>query len=97
MDRELLNILNIVFATSVVSLFSLVSIYAISLKEKTLHDILLVLIAFSAGTILGASFFDLLPEAIELVKGSVVFIYITVGFLFLHSRTLHLLVSRASS
>ena len=82
MDCKLSNILNIVIATSVVSLFSFVGIYAISLKEKTLHDILLILVAFSAGTILGAAFFDLLPEAIELVEESVVFIYITVGFLF---------------
>lgn len=82
MGCKLSNILYIIIATSVVSLFSFVGIYALSLKEKTLHDILLVLIAFSAGTILGAAFFDLLPEAIELVEESRVFIYITVGFLF---------------
>jgi len=56
-------------------------IYALSLKEKTLHRILLVLVAFSAGSILGAAYFDLLPEAIELVEESVVFIYITIGFI----------------
>jgi len=59
----------------------LIGIYALSLKEKTLHGILLILIAFSAGSILGAAYFDLLPEAIELFEGeSVVFIYITFGF-----------------
>jgi zinc and cadmium transporter len=40
-----------------------------------------VLIAFSAGSILGAAYFDLLPEAVELVEGDSVFIYITLGFI----------------
>ncbi len=75
------DMINIILATVVVSLFSLAGIYALSLKEKTLHKILLVLIAFSAGAILGAAYFDLLPEAIELFEQeSVVFIYITLGF-----------------
>jgi zinc and cadmium transporter len=72
--------INIILATVVVSLFSLAGIFALSLKEKTLHKILLVLVAFSAGSILGAAYFDLLPEAIELFEESVVFIYITLGF-----------------
>jgi zinc and cadmium transporter len=59
----------------------LLGIYALSLKEETLHKILLILVAFSAGSILGAAYFDLLPEAMELVEESVVFIYITVGFI----------------
>ena len=36
--------------------------------------------AFSAGSILGAAYFDLLPEALELVEESSVFVYVTVGF-----------------
>jgi len=76
------SLINIIIATVVVSLFSLVGIYALSLKEKTLHSILLVLVAFSAGSILGAAYFDLLPEAIAFFEGeSVVFIYITIGFI----------------
>lgn len=63
-----------------VSVLSLIGILALSLKERTLHGILLVLVAFSAGTILGAVYFDLLPEAVELVEESVVFVYITLGF-----------------
>ena len=69
MNARLSSLVNIIIATSVASLFSLVGIYALSLKEKTLHSILLVLVAFSAGSILGAAYFDLLPEAIELFKG----------------------------
>jgi zinc and cadmium transporter len=79
-ERPLSSLLSIVAATVVASLFSLGGIYTLSLKENTLHRILLVLVAFSAGSILGAAYFDLLPEALELVEESVVFIYITAGF-----------------
>lgn len=74
------NQLTILLATGLVSLFSLSGIFALSLKEDTLHRILFFLVAFSAGSILGASMFDLLPEAIELVDGEVVFVYIAAGF-----------------
>ena len=72
--------ISIILATFVVSLFSLTGIIALSLKDDTLHKILFFLIAFSAGTILGAALLDLLPEAVEHIEGSVVFIYITIGF-----------------
>ena len=78
--RQLSSLINIIAATVIASLFSFVGIYALSLKEDTLHKILLVLVAFSAGSILGAAYFDLLPEAVELVEESVVFVYITLGF-----------------
>jgi zinc and cadmium transporter len=71
----------IILATLIVSVFSLSGIITLSLREKTLHSILFFLVAFSAGSILGASLFDLLPEAVELVDESVVFIYVAVGYL----------------
>ncbi len=75
------SLVTVIGATIVASLFSLTGIYALSLKEKTLHRILLVLVAFSAGSILGAAYFDLLPEAMEFFEGEpVVFIYVTLGF-----------------
>jgi len=67
-------------ATAIVSFFSLSGIYAISLTEKTLHRIVFVLVGFSAGTILGAVYFDLLPEAVELFENDIAFIYIALGF-----------------
>ncbi len=76
------NLMNTIVATFVVSLLSLVGIYALSLKEQTLHRILLILVAFSAGSILGAAYFDLLPEAIEFFEAeSIVYIYVTMGFI----------------
>jgi len=67
-------------AVITVSLLSLIGIFAISLDEKRLDSILFTLVSFAAGSILGAAYFDLLPEALELVEESVAFIYIALGF-----------------
>jgi len=56
-----------VIATVVISLTGFIGFFTLSLNEKTLHRVLFVLVAYSAGTILGAALFDLLPEAVELV------------------------------
>jgi len=74
------DLISVLTSTLLVSLLSLGGIFALSLKERTLHSILLVLVAFSAGSILGAAYLDLLPEAVELVEEASVFIYITLGF-----------------
>ena len=74
------DLISALTSTLVVSLLSLGGIFALSLRERTLHRILFVLVAFSAGSILGAAYFDLLPEALELVEESSVFVYITLGF-----------------
>jgi zinc and cadmium transporter len=75
------RLVNTIIAAFVVSLLSLIGIFALSLKEKTLHNALLILVAFSAGSILGVAYFDLLPEAVELVEDPIVFVYITFGFI----------------
>ena len=71
----------VLLATIIVALFSLSGILALSMNEKTLHRLLFFLIAFSAGSILGASLFDLLPEAVELVDEHEVFNIIALGFI----------------
>jgi zinc and cadmium transporter len=55
---------------------------ALSLKEKILDHILFYLVSFAGGAILGAAFFDLIPEAIELIEIETAIVYISVGFLF---------------
>ncbi len=76
----------------VVSVISLVGILALALKEKMLEKVLFVLIALAAGTLLGAAFLDLIPEAIEeggegvllyVLSGVVVF-FILERFVFWH-------------
>jgi zinc and cadmium transporter len=62
----------------------LVGVFALSLKETTLDRILFVLLSFSAGSILGTAFLDLLPEAVALIgeeQLSITFFFVTLGFL----------------
>lgn len=54
----------ILIAVLVVSLVSVIGIF-IFFKEKLLNKILFFLVSFAAGTMLGAAFLDLLPEALE--------------------------------
>jgi len=78
------SLLYAILAVAIVSLLSLVGIFAISLKENTLDRILFILLSFSAGSILGAAFLDLLPEAVEFLEEeqlSITALYITLGFL----------------
>ena len=69
-----------VVATFIVSLFSFVGVFTLGLKEKRLKKILLLLVAFSAGALMGGAFLHLLPESIELESGCAPFIFVLVGF-----------------
>jgi len=73
--------LNTIVATFAISLLSLVGIFTLSVSEVKLHKLLSVLIAYSAGTILGAALFDLLPEAVEIVERNLVFPLVACGFI----------------
>ncbi len=78
------DLLYAILAVAVVSMLSLVGVFAISVKETTLDRILFVLLSFSAGSILGAAYLDLLPEAIEFLGEEqlpVTVLYVTLGFL----------------
>jgi len=79
------NLLYAILAVVLVSLLSFIGIFAISLKEATLDRILFILLSFSAGSILGAAYLDMLPEAVDLLSEqgqlSMTFLYITLGFL----------------
>ncbi len=53
----------IIFSVILVSLISLAGILTLALKDRTFRSILLYLVSFSAGTMLGGAFIHLLPEA----------------------------------
>ncbi len=63
----------IILATFLISLVAFVGALTLLLKEELLNKILLVLVAFSAGALLGGAFFHLIPEAIEEVGESQIF------------------------
>lgn len=81
-----MTLLFIILATFLISLISFAGAITLFLKEKILEKILLILIAFSAGSLLGDAFFHLIPEAIEESgienEKSIlsIFIYLTFGF-----------------
>ncbi len=74
----------------IIGCISLVGVFMISIKEKTLDKVLFILVAFATGTILATAFFDLIPEALhhfeELNTGgasineNLLFIFIIIGF-----------------
>jgi len=75
----------ILVSTFLVSLIAFVGILVLFLKEELLNKILLILVAFSAGALIGGAFLHLIPEAIEkvgideaaLLK---IFLYLIFGF-----------------
>ncbi|MFA5357129.1 MAG: ZIP family metal transporter [Candidatus Omnitrophota bacterium] len=78
-------------ASIAVSLISLVGIFALLIKEKLLDKLLLVLIGFSAGALIGGAFLHLLPEALEETEAQAVFLYLIAGFVafFILERYFH--------
>ncbi|MFN4133555.1 MAG: ZIP family metal transporter [Candidatus Hadarchaeales archaeon] len=63
------ELLLILLATITVSLLSFVGAGTLILTGKMLKKILLVLVGFAAGTLIGGAFLHLLPESIELGEG----------------------------
>jgi len=71
----------IIAATLFVSCISLIGIFTLSLKDKLLKKILLVLVGFSAGTLMGGAFLHLIPESLEQTGSDNVFLVVIFGFL----------------
>jgi len=75
-----------------VSLISLIGIFTLTLKDKFLDKILIALIGFSAGGLIGGAFLHLLPEALERSHNTQdVFVLTLAGFVsfFILERYLH--------
>ena len=75
----------IIVTTFSISLIAFVGVLVLALKERILSKILLVLVAFSAGALIGGAFLHLLPEAIiemSINETSLLttFTYLLIGF-----------------
>ncbi|MFH0771052.1 MAG: ZIP family metal transporter [Candidatus Omnitrophota bacterium] len=65
-ENEMLHPLAyILISVFVVSVVSLIGIFTFLFKNKSLNKIFFVLVSFATGSLLGAAFLDLLPEAME--------------------------------
>ncbi len=58
-------LLEIILATVLVSLVSLVGLVLLAFKKDTLDSIVFIILSFATGTLLATAFFDLLPEALD--------------------------------
>ncbi len=78
-------------ASITVSLVSFVGIISLLLKEDLLNKILLLLISFSAGALIGGAFLHLIPEAVEKSPHGEVYLFVIVGFIlfFILEKYLH--------
>ncbi len=58
-----------IISVIIISLLSFVGIVTLAFKQKRLEKILLLLVAFSVGALLGDAFFHLFPESVERFGG----------------------------
>jgi zinc and cadmium transporter len=92
------DLIVILASVTVVSLISLIGIFFIGLKEALLRRILMALVGFSCGSLIGGAFIHLLPESLEETgqASRAIFCYVIVGIIlfftmekFLHWRHCH--------
>lgn len=74
-------LLYIVGSTLLISLIALIGIISLSIKQKILERITLILVSLSAGALMGGAFFHLIPEAVEQTMNTDLFYYVMLGFL----------------
>ena len=75
-----------------VSLISLVGVFTLSIKTERLKQILIYMIALSAGALLGDAFIHLLPELVEEVGFHLnisLFILAGIAFSFVVEKLIH--------
>ena len=64
------QLLWIIIFVAIVSVISFVGVFTLFIKKKLLDKILFSLIAFAAGTLLGAAFIHMIPEIFEEMPGA---------------------------
>jgi zinc and cadmium transporter len=78
-----MNFLWALTASITVSIISLIGIFSLLLSERLLKQVLILLVGFGAGGLIGGAFLHLLPEAIEHSADSTKpFVYVILGFIF---------------
>lgn len=60
------TLVNILIATVIVSLVSLIGVIFLYIHENLIKKIAVALVAFASGSLIGGAFFHLIPEALEL-------------------------------
>jgi zinc and cadmium transporter len=87
-----MNLLYALIASTIVSLISLIGALALVIRDDLLKRLIIFLVAFAAGGLIGGAFFDIIPEASEYVKDiTQLFFYIILGYtlFFILEKYLH--------
>lgn len=86
-----MNLIWALAASIIVSVISLIGAVSLVMKEGLLDKVLLLLIGFSAGGLIGGAFLHLMPEALEQASDANVFLSVIIGFVifFVLERYLH--------
>lgn len=87
-----MNFLYALTASLIVSLISLIGVLALLIKDRILQKVIIYLVAFAAGGLIGGAFFDLIPEAAEYIKDiTQLFVYVILGYMifFILEKYLH--------
>ncbi|MFH1855964.1 MAG: ZIP family metal transporter [Candidatus Omnitrophota bacterium] len=86
-----MTLLWILGATIIVSLISLIGIVTLSIKTNIFDRLLVLMVGFAAGALIGGAFLHLLPEALEKGEPGAVFFNALCGFtlFFLMERYLY--------
>ncbi|MFA5148507.1 MAG: ZIP family metal transporter [Candidatus Omnitrophota bacterium] len=71
----------ILISVFIVSAISLIGVFTLLFKSKSLDKVFFVLVSFATGSMLGAAFLDLMPEAIEKAPPEKVFGSVLAGLM----------------
>lgn len=87
-----MNLLFALAASVTVSLISLAGVVTLVIKDDLLRRMIIFLVAFAAGGLIGTAFLDIIPEAAEYVKDiTQLFLYVVLGYVlfFIIEKYLH--------
>ena len=70
----------ILAATILISLISFIGIFTLGIKTKIFDRIIVLLVGFAAGSLIGGALLHLLPEATAQCSCDLVYIYVLIGF-----------------
>ncbi|MBD3279629.1 MAG: ZIP family metal transporter [Candidatus Pacebacteria bacterium] len=86
-----MTLIYIIITSLLISFLSLVGLFTLSLKQAVLKKSLMLMVALSAGSLMGGVFFHLLPEALAELPQEQVFLALLGSFIlfFLVEKILH--------
>jgi len=87
----MLQLTYIILTTFAIALIAFIGVFTLAMREQLLNKILIILVSFSAGALMGGAFLHLLPESIEKSGNANILIFVLVGFVlfFIIEKVLH--------